>query len=445
MRIEVSPFRRAGIFALFTAAGLLMGAVSLARMSNLRDSSFFPVPAVEVSDFSGFLSQDSSLSQKGETVLRVALRQASSVQKGLRGAAHGNVLVFLAGDYRYSLGQGLSFHARLSPFLGTGPEAYAARVARRDVRESGLSSTIWKIRARLRTELNRALERAGYPASALLQALLIGSREDVPQRLYEGFRRTGSLHILALSGLHVTVIFGIIAGALGFIRRPGLKFLLATLVLLFYQFLAGFFPSLLRATVMILVGGVSLLLDRDAEPLNPLSISGIAIVCVDPFQAFSLSFQLSFLALAGILALGPLVRRPLEGRLPRFILMPLAMSVGAQIATLPLVAATFGSFYPSGLVASLVLVPLTTAFLWMGLAWLPLYLVPWQMLHDMCAQVFSVLYNAIAWSAETLARLPGITVTPALVPWVVGTSVAVMALLGGFLPARRRSAPVVHA
>jgi competence protein ComEC len=414
-------------------------------MSNLGDSSFLPVPVGEVSDFGGFLSQDSSLSQKGETVLRVTLRQASSVQRGFQGAAHGNALVFLAGDYRYSLGQELSFHARLSPFEGTGPEAFAARVSRKDVREAGFSSSIWGIRARLRTELNRALERVGYPASALLQALLIGSREDVPQRLYDGFRRTGSLHILALSGLHVTVIYGILAGALGFIRRPGLKFLLAALVLLFYQFLAGFFPSLLRATVMILVGGASLLLDRDAEPLNILSISGIAIVCIDPFQAFSLSFQLSFLALAGILALGPLVRRPLEGRLPRFILAPLAMSVGAQIATLPLVAATFGSWYPSGLVASLILVPLTTAFLWAGLAWLPLYLVPWQILHDTCARLFSILYDSIEWSAEALARLPGITVTPALVPWVVGASVAVIVFLGGFLPARRGSAPVIPA
>jgi competence protein ComEC len=444
-RTEVPAFRRAGIFAFFIAAGLLVGGVSLLRMSSMADSSFFPVPAGEVSDFSGYLSQDSSLSQKGETVLRVAVRHASSVRKGLRGAAIGNVLVFLAGDYAYSLGQELSFHARLSPFVGTGPEAFAAHVARIDLRESGFSSKIWEIRAHLRMELNRALERTGYPASALLQALLIGSREDVPQRLYEGFRRTGSLHILALSGLHVTVIYGIIAGVLGFIRRPGLKFLLATLVLLFYQFLAGFFPSLLRATVMILVGGVSLLLDRDAEPLNLLSISGIAIVCVDPFQAFSLSFQLSFLALAGILVLGPLVRRPLEGRIPRLILAPLAMSIGAQIATLPLVAAAFGSYYPSGLVASLILVPLTTAFLWAGLAWLPLYLVHWQMLHDMCAHLFSVLYNAIDWSAEALARLPGVTVTPALVPWVVGVSVAVMVVLGGFLPARRRSAPVLPA
>ena len=187
---------------------------------------------------------------------------------------------------------------------------------------------------------------------------------------------------------------------------------------------------------MILVGGAALLLDRDREPLNLLSISGIAILLGDPFQASSLSFQLSFLALAGILAIGPLVQRPLEGRVPRFILLPLAMSIGAQVATLPLVVARFGVYYPSGLLAGLVLVPLTTAFLWAGLAWLPLYLVPWQALHDLCARAFSLLYVVIDWCAQVLGALPGIVVGPGAVPWAVGTAVVAMLFLGFFLPAR---------
>jgi hypothetical protein len=107
------------------------------------------------------------------------------------------------------------------------------------------------------------------------------------------------------------------------------------------------------------------------------------------------------------------------------------------------VAATFGIYYPSGLVASLILVPLTTAFLWAGLAWLPMSFIPWQLLHDTCARFFSILYGLIQWSTEALARVPGITFAPALVPWVVGASVVVMIGLGGFLPARRRAAPVI--
>jgi competence protein ComEC len=343
----------------------------------------------------------------------------------------------MPGDYRFSGGAVLLFQARISPFDSAGPERFVARVERKDVRAEGFATRFWATRAEMRLWLHRAVARTGYPASALLEALLIGGREDVPDGLRDGFQRTGSLHILALSGLHVVVIFGVVSGLLAFVSRRGVKFILAAIVLIFYQLLAGLLPSLLRATVMILTGGVATLLDRDREPFNLLCISGIAILLGDPFQASSISFQLSFLALAGILAIGPLVQRTLAGRVPRAILLPLAMSIGAQIATLPLVVVRFGAWYPSGLLAGLLLVPLTTAFLWAGLAWLPLYLVPWRFLHDLCAQAFAYLYAAIDLCAQTFARLPGIAFGPGIVPWAAGGIVMAILFMGIILPARR--------
>jgi competence protein ComEC len=347
----------------------------------------------------------------------------------------------MQGDYRFSQGAVLSVHAPLSAFNSSGEERFIARLERRDVRAEGFASGIWAIRAQMRLWLHRAVSQAGYPASALLEALLVGGREDVPDRLHEGFQRSGSLHILALSGLHVVVIFGVVSGLLAFVSRRGLRFLIAGSVLVFYQLLAGLMPSLVRATVMILVGGVASLLDRDYEPFNLLCFSGIAILLGDPFQASSISFQLSFLALAGILAIGPLVQRPLEGRIPGFVLLPLAMSIGAQVATFPLVVARFGVYYPSGLLAALVLVPLTTAFLWAGLAWLPLSLVPWPLMSDVCARIFSFLYALIDGFAQTFGSLPGLAVDPRLVPWAVGIAVGAMMCLGIILPARRLPQP----
>jgi competence protein ComEC len=431
---------RLGVVAASVAAGCLLGAACLARMSAATQGAYLPVPEGQVTAFSGRLTQDSSLSQKGQTVLRMDLRDATSIPRGLTGQARGSVLVLLSGDYRFSLGQRVSVHAPLARMEPAGPEQYVAHGERKDVRTEGFAGGIWALRAGAREWLHGAAARAGYPASALMEALLIGSREDVPQSLYDGFKRTGSLHILALSGLHVTVIYGIIAGLLGFLRSRGLKFALASMILVFYQILAGFMPSLLRATVMIVVGGTAILLDRDREPINLLCISGIVILLADPYQVFSLSFQLSFLALGGILVFGPLIQRPLEGKLPRFIVLPLAMSVGAQIATLPLVVMQFGTYYPSGLLAGLVLVPLTTAFLWAGLAWLPIFLIPWQGLHDLCVWAFSAFYKVIDWCAWFFGRLPGIGVTPELSPFVVGFSVAAMVCLGAVLPLRRRTA-----
>jgi competence protein ComEC len=365
------------------------------------------------------------------------MREASASRRGIAARARGSLLLFVTGDYRFSIGQRILVHAPLSRLASFGPEQWVARARRVEVTSRGFTSPVWAFRAEAREWLHRTVSRVGYPSSALLEALLIGAREDVPADLYDGFMRTGSLHILALSGLHVTVLYGVVAGLLWFLGTRWRKFLVAALVLLFYQFLAGFMPSLLRATVMIVLGGMAALLDRDAEPLNVLALSGIVLLLIDPFQAFTLSFQLSFLALAGILAIGALLQRPLASSLPRFLLLAFTMSAGAQAATLPLVIARFGTYYPSGLVASLVLVPLTTGYLWAGLAWIPLSLVPWPALHDACAQIFAVFYQVIRFFADAFSRVPGLTFTPDLVPWLAAGAGLAALLAATVLPLKR--------
>jgi competence protein ComEC len=418
---------RASILLLGASAGLLLGAASQLRMAGSSDRALLPVSEADVSGYVATVSQDGSLTRQGDTVLRLRLQSASSGRAGISGRARGNLLLFLGGDSRFSIGQRLRVHAGLARAAGIGPEQWISSARRADVTTLGFAGPAWGFRAEARAWLHRAVSRAGYPASSLLEALLVGVREDVPADLYNDFLRTGSLHILALSGLHVTVLYGAAAGLLWFLRRGWQRFLAATVVLLFYQFLAGFMPSLLRATVMIIVGGTAVLLDRDREPINVLALSGIVLLLIDPFQAFTLSFQLSFLALAGILALGTLIQRPLAARLPRFLLLAVAMSAGAQAATLPLVIGAFGAWYPSGLLAALVLVPLTTGFLWAGLAWLPLSLVPWAALHDACAAAFGIFYRVIQFCAETFSRVPGLVFPDAILPWVAaGTGIAVL-------------------
>jgi competence protein ComEC len=429
--------RRAGVILVSISAGLLLGAASQARMADAAARSFLLMPESDVTDITGTVVQDSSLSPEGDTVLRLGLTSASSSRRGITARARGSLLLFVPGDHRFSIGQRILVHAVPSRLASFGPERWAARAGRAEMRTSGFTGPVWAFRAEARGWLHRTVSRVGYPASALLEALMIGVREDVPADLYDGFARTGSLHILALSGLHVTVLYGVVAGLLWFMRTKWKRFLAASLVLIFYQFLAGFMPSLLRATVMIVLGGCADLLDRDAEPLNVLALSGVVLLLIDPFQAFTLSFQLSFLALAGILAIGALLQRPLASRLPRFLLLAFAMSAGAQAATLPLVIARFGTYYPSGLVASLVLVPLTTGYLWAGLVWIPLSLVPWPLLHDLCAQAFAVFYDAIRFSAQALSRIPGLVFDPSLVPWLVAGAGLAAVLAAAVLPVKR--------
>jgi len=419
--------RRAGMLIASAAFGFVLAAGSLYRMHASLEGGRLAVEAGAVARFSGVLRADSMLSADGDTLLRLRLRQAVT-REAIAVTARADALVIVRGDWRFSTGEALEVRAGLDPFDSMGSERYVAGVDRAAIRRAGYTSAAWRMRARVRDGLHRAIAGVGYPASALLEALLIGSREDVPDDLREGFRSTGSLHVLALSGLHAGIVFAFVSLLLKPLRCRLAAFLAGSVLLAAYLFVAGCMPSLVRAVVMLVVGGAARLADRDDEPLNLLAISGIVIIAADPFAAATLSFQLSFLALAGILALGPLVARPLEGKVPPPLAVPLAASAGAQAATLPVVLLAFGVWYPSGIVAALLLVPLVAVFLWMGMAWLVIFPLAGRAAVAGGARLFDAIYRAIAGVTAVLARVPGIAVTSASArSWALATGMAVLA------------------
>jgi ComEC/Rec2-related protein len=419
-----ASLRRAGTLFAAAALGLALGAGSLYRVEAALAGGSLAVDPSDISRFTGILRADSLLSEKGDTLLRVRVREATT-KNGIATAARADALVIVRGDWRFSAGEALSLRSGLQKFASTGRERYVAGVNRDDIRRNGFSS----LRGRIRDVVHRAIAGIGYPASALLEALLIGAREDVPADLREAFRATGSLHVLALSGLHAGIVFAFVSAALRPLRSRLAVFLAGSALLVGYLFVAGLMPSLVRAVVMLTVGGAARLADRDDEPLNLLAISGIVIVAADPFAAATLSFQLSFLALAGILSLGPVLGRPLEGRVPPLLAAPLAASAGAQVATLPVVLLSFGAWYPSGIVAALLLVPLVTVFLWLGLAWLVMFPLAGRLIGAWAAVLFDAIYRVIAGVTGVLARLPGIAVGPEAAPaWAAAAGAAALAL-----------------
>ncbi|OHD71643.1 MAG: hypothetical protein A2177_13470 [Spirochaetes bacterium RBG_13_68_11] len=420
--------RRAGMLLAAAAFGLVLGAGSLYRVDAALEGGSLPVDPARVTDCTGVLRADSMLSEKGDTLLRVRVREAVT-RGGITATARADALVIVHGDWRFSAGETVSIRSGLEEFASTGRERYVSGVNREDIRRAGFSSPLWRLRAGIRDGFHRAIAGIGYPASALLEALLIGAREDVPADLRAGFRATGSLHVLALSGLHAGIIFAFVSLLLRPLRHRIAVFLAGAVLLAAYLFVAGLMPSLVRAVVMLTVGGAARLADRDDEPLNLLAISGIVILAADPFAAATLSFQLSFLALGGILSLGPILGRPLEGRVPRLLAAPLAASAGAQAATLPVVLLSFGAWYPSGIVAALLLVPLVTVYLWLGLAWLVLFPLGGRLIGAWAAVLFDALYRAIAGVTGILARVPGLTVAPEAAPaWAAAAGAATLAL-----------------
>lgn len=430
--------RRVSVLAAGLAAGALLAYPGLLRMAWDAEASSLGMPAGQVTEIRGVLASDSTLSRKGDTVLSLSLRGAVSSFLSLSATAQGRVLVLVTGNYPFSAGSLLSVRCSPKPFASAGPEAWIAYAGRADVRMGGYDGAFWAARAGIREGVSRTLSRAGYPASALLEALLIGAREDVPQDLADGFLKSGSLHVLALSGMHAGILAALVTGLLFFLPWKTVRFLAAAALLVAFQILAGWLPSLLRATSMFLIGGAAALLDRDAEPLNLLALSALPILLLNPYDASSLSFQLSYLALAGIFLVTPLAGRPLSGLVPGFLLSPVALSLGALAATTPLLLASTGSFYPSGILAGLVLVPLTTAFLWAGLAFLAAAAVGWGWLMTALSAVLSWLYGATAACARFFSAFPSLTAEGAglrAAAAVTGLAAAGIVL---FLPIRAR-------
>jgi competence protein ComEC len=384
--------KAAGTVSLCIAMGFGMGAARLWPLLPLSMSGwdFLPrgghesatsrragmvwlgIPLEEVRRFEAVLLRDSSAIPGEATVYELRLLRVMSSQAERSTGAAAGALLWVEEGPPLAAGRLVEVEGRLQrPVSGQRPRLYCS-VPPQALTVKGYRSPVAALRARMLEAVRLRLASLGAGAAGILAALILGSREEIATELYAGFRASGSLHLLALSGLHAGILFLLVSLLLWFVRRRTVRGLAASAVLLGYLFLAGFRPSLSRAVVMILTAAFGRLLDRDSRPLNLLALAAVVLLLIDPGASLTLSFQLSFLALAGILLLAPGIQLFLERVLPRVAAAPLAYSIGAQAATAPLLLVRFGSAHPIGILAALPLIPLVTALIWLGIAYLAL-------------------------------------------------------------------------
>lgn len=207
---------------------------------------------------------------------------------------------------------------------------------------------------------------------AVLRALLLGETGLLPQATRDLYARTGVSHILSISGFHVGVIALFFFSLLFCVARcseflllrtnPRRTILLLSLpVILFYLLLTGGAPATVRSVIMISTYIIALLLRRETEPIHTLMLAALLILAWSPAALFDISFQLSFLALWGILALTPLLMQPFRGIKPgivRNLLLFLLVSIAATAATMIPAAGNFHKPTLTGLVANFFVIPL---------------------------------------------------------------------------------------
>ncbi|MBN2129848.1 MAG: ComEC/Rec2 family competence protein [Sedimentisphaerales bacterium] len=179
------------------------------------------------------------------------------------------------------------------------------------------------ILTRLRRILGRAAAQAlldhapaDTPSEGLLEALLLGYRGHIDRRTYEAFRRTGLLHLISLSGMHLGILAGLVwwlGKTLGLLKPARALVCMAATVI--FLLVVPPRPPTIRAAIIVLVYCLSILLRRRASPLNSLSLAAIVLLLLRPTNLFEAGWQLSFAAVAGILSLTGGIERVLEDRI----------------------------------------------------------------------------------------------------------------------------------
>ena len=211
---------------------------------------------------------------------------------------------------------------------------------------------------------------------AILNAVLLGDKGSVEEDVLEDFAASGTMHFLAISGLHV----GIIAGAIWwFLRRlwssRKLNSVFVIAVLIVYAYVTGGRAPIVRATVMTTAFCFAMLIDREADILNILAAAALALLAVRPTSLFGAGFQLSFAAVFSIVRLMPIVMPmwksdPEKPRpsgfthvLKRYFTLALAVSLCAWLGTAPLVAKYFHLVTPIVVLVSPILLPVISVIL----------------------------------------------------------------------------------
>ena len=234
--------------------------------------------------------------------------------------------------------------------------------------------------ASVQSALTARLERSGVSPRtlALCSALVVGRKDGLKRETRQAYNRAGAGHLLALSGMHLGIIYGLMY--LVFIRLVRFSkwrwhaLPLVLLALWGYTLVAGMPVSLVRAALMLSLMTAFSLMEYDTDPLHPLALAAIIILLISPRALLSVSFQLSFTAVFFILALW----RPLSDKFQgaNWAVRLLMVSCIASFGTMPLVAYYFHQVSLIGPLFSLILIPLTTVIIYLTIAAMVLPVAP---------------------------------------------------------------------
>ena len=246
---------------------------------------------------------------------------------------------------------------------------------------------------------------------ALVKALVLGERDEIDYEMKAAFMRSGTIHVLAVSGMHVGLIFTVLSFALGWwgngVRVRWMRGVLILLVLWGYAGLTGASPSALRATVMFTLFTLASMAQQRTDHLNSLFAAALVLLVWDPTMLWQASFQLSFLAVFGIIVF----YRPLrdlwspDSWVLRQVWALGVVSIAAQLLTTPVSLYLFKAFPMWFLPANIAVVTASSFAVYGGVLLILFYKVP--LLGAALTWAMTMLLRFVGWAVDFFAYLPG--------------------------------------
>ena len=260
-----------------------------------------------------------------------------------------------------------------------------------------------------RNILLQRLETAGLSDNqyAVVAAMALGDKSSLTKDLKETYSMTGASHILALSGLHLGIIYALLSMLVVGRRWQMITQVAIILSIWAFVFLTGMSTSVVRSAIMLTVYALLAIGHRQKMSVNTLAFTAIVMLLVSPQALFDVGFQMSFMAVFSILLFTPLFYRPFSAeylmthRIIRWLWGMVAVSIAAQIGVAPLIAYYFGHFSCFFLLTNFIVIPAATLILYLSLATL---LIP--SIGVVLASIVGLLNTTLLY----ISTIPGATI-----------------------------------
>lgn len=338
---------------------------------------------------------DEELQEKQKSY-KTTLRLVALQRKNERVAVNGKLVLYFSKDSTVKLlqpGYLIQIHQKLSPINHSGNPGsfnYKEYAARQGIFHSAyLTTSAWQLLEKrtlpplprlihhLRKKVLGIMQRrfeSNPPVRGIAEALLIGYKENLDRNIVQEYTQAGVVHIIAISGLHLGLIYWVITTLLAKIpftgKRPAIQFIISLLSLWLFALLTGASASVLRSAVMFSCMLLGKLLSRQTTVYQSLATSAFLLLAWDPYMLWDVGFQLSYLALAGIVFLQKPILNSIiiKNKWLRKTWEMLAVTLAAQIGAFPICLYYFHQFPTWFFLANLVAVPLSTLILFLEIA-----------------------------------------------------------------------------